>query len=227
MIVKFNIKIQDLRKKKGLSQEKLAEIIGVSRQAVAKWECGITYPEVDKLINLSDLFGTSIDKLLKDIEDQCGRKEIKILNIGDEEIIHFLCKAKKLTYAGSAEETEESRPKSHDLIYCEGMYKYIDTYLGGERFTGEEAVWVENNPYWAMNYSGRVLDDDFSGRFLKEVLSAVNVDYPYRGPLVYENGDYKYHCIVSGEFEWFNGYEEIYFSDKKVYECRFHGGIVL
>ena len=67
--MKFNIKIQNLIKKKGLSQESLAEIIGVSRQAVPKWEAGNTYPEVDKLIRLSNLFGVSIDKLLKNIED--------------------------------------------------------------------------------------------------------------------------------------------------------------
>ena len=51
-------------------------------------------------------------------------------------------------------------------------------------------------------------------------------DNPYRGPIVYENGDYKYHCIVNGSFEWFNGYEEIFYKDKKVFECMFHGGLV-
>ena len=37
---------------------------------------------------------------------------------------------------------------------------------------------------------------------------------------------YKYHCIVNGEFKWFQGYEEIYFDDTKVYECFFHGGTI-
>lgn len=45
--------------------------------------------------------------------------------------------------------------------------------------------------------------------FLKEVLSKVTKEYPYRGPMVYQNEDYKYHCIVEGGFEWFKGYEEI------------------
>lgn len=225
--MKFNFKIQELRKKKELSQEKLAEIIGVSRQSVAKWESGNTYPEVDKLIVISDLFGVSIDKLLKEIEDECSRKEIKSVNSKDDKIINFLCEAKKVTYAGHGKEVEPSRPNSHDLIHCEDNYKYIDTYLGGERFIGEEALWIDDNPYWAMNYSGRILDEAFSGSFLKEVLSKVTKEYPYRGPLVYQNGDYKYHCIINGEFEWFNGYEEIYFNDKKIYECIFNGGIVI
>lgn len=224
--MKFNIKIQNLRKKKGLSQESLAEIIGVSRQAVAKWEAGNTYPEVDKLIKLSNLFGVSIDKLLKNIEDECSKIEDEKYSEIDEKMIDFLCKAKKATYASSGNKVDSSRPKSHDLMYCEEEYKYIDTYLGSERFSGEEAIWIANKPYWAMNYSGRVLDESFSGKFLKEVLSAVTKEHPYRGPLIYQNGDYKYHCIVNGEFEWFNGYEEIYFNEKKIYECIFHGGVV-
>lgn len=225
--MRFNFKIQELRKQNGFSQEKLAELIGVSRQAVAKWESGSTYPEVDKLVSISNLFGVSIDKLLKDIEDECSKKEIKVLNSIDDKIINFLCEAKKETYAGGGMEVEPSRPNSHDLVYCKENYKYIDSYLGGERFTGEEALWINENPYWAMNYSGRVLDEAFKGSFLKDVLSKVTKEYPYRGPLVYQKGDYKYHCIINGEFEWFNGYEEIYFNNKKIYECVFHGGIVI
>ncbi|GAA0815073.1 hypothetical protein GCM10008914_02620 [Clostridium tertium] len=45
--------------------------------------------------------------------------------------------------------------------------------------------------------------------------------------MLYQNQNHKYHCIVEGDFEWFKGYEEIYFKDVKVYECIFHGGIIL
>lgn len=224
--MKFYEKIQKLRKEKGLSQEKLAEIIGVSRQSVAKWESGYNYPEVDKLIELSNMFGVSIDKLVKDIDDECSKKETKELIGIDENIISFLCRAKKSTYAGYGEETQSSRPNSHDLIYCEDNLKYIDTYLGSERFSGEEAIWIADNPFWAMNYSGRVMDEAFSGSFLKEVLSAIPEDNPYRGPMVYQKGDYKYHCIVNGTVEWFKGYEEIYYNDRKIYDCIFHGGVI-
>jgi len=224
--MKFNEKIQELRRKKGLSQEQIADVIGVSRQAVAKWECGNNYPEVDKLIELSNLFEVSIDKLLKDIEDECSKKETNMLIDIDEEIISFLCRAKKSTYAGAGKETQSSRPNSHDLIYCEGNKKYIDSYLGSEKFIGEEALWIEDIPIWSMNYSGRVIGEDFSGSFLKEVLSLVPEDKPYRGPIIYVKGDYKYHCIIDGEFHWFKGYEEIYFRNKKIYECIFHGGVI-
>ncbi|SHJ13246.1 Predicted transcriptional regulators [Clostridium cavendishii DSM 21758] len=223
----FQEQLQVLRKSRGLSQEKLAEIMGISRQAVAKWEIGQSYPDIAKLITLSDFFSVSIDKLVNDYEENCHLCiESSKVNIINEELIDFLCRAKKSTYAGNGSECKASRPSSHDLEYVEDEFKYIDTYLGGEQFSGEEAVWKNDIPLWSMNYVGRILDDAFSGKFLKEVLSLVPKENPYRGPIMYEKGQYKYHCIINGEFEWFQGYEEIYFNNIKVYECFFHGGAV-
>jgi transcriptional regulator with XRE-family HTH domain len=225
--MKFKDKLQLLRKQKGISQKKLAENIGISRQAVAKWELGKSYPDMSKLIMLSDLFKISIDKLVKDYDDEsCSYEYIKHRNYINEDVIDFLCRAKRVTYAGKGAETTSSRPNSHELQYIENNYKYIDSYLGGEKFAGEEALWCDDSPFWSMNYIGRIIGDGFSGDFLKECLLLVLKEYPYRGPLVYQNGEYKYHCIVNGEFEWFNGYEEIFCNDIKVYECIFHGGYV-
>lgn len=56
-------KIYTLRRKNGLSQEQLAEKIGVSRQAISKWEGGLSTPELDKLRALSEFFHVSIDEL--------------------------------------------------------------------------------------------------------------------------------------------------------------------
>lgn len=225
--MKFQEKLQILRREKGLTQEGLAEKIGISRQAVARWEAGQSFPDIENLVTLSDLFRTSIDKLVKDCdEDNCSYENIKRQNCIDEKIIEFLCRAKKATYAGKGPENLSSRPNSHDLIYVENNLKYIDTYLGGEKFSGEEAIWMDDNPIWSMNYAGRIIAEGFSGDFLKECLTQVPLEYPFRGPLVYQNGDYKYHCIINGEFEWFNGSEEIFCKDIKVYECIFHGSCI-
>lgn len=56
-------KIYTLRRKSGLSQEQLAEKIGVSRQAISKWEGGLSTPELDKLKALSECFQITIDEL--------------------------------------------------------------------------------------------------------------------------------------------------------------------
>lgn len=62
----FAQKIQQIRKDAGLSQEDFAEQLGVSRQSVSKWELGQTYPETDKLIEISRRYGVPVDSLLKD-----------------------------------------------------------------------------------------------------------------------------------------------------------------
>ena len=59
-------KLYELRKKDGLSQEQLAEQLGVSRQAVSKWESGKTVPESDTLISISRYFNVSLDYLMKE-----------------------------------------------------------------------------------------------------------------------------------------------------------------
>ena len=61
----FAENLKQLRKEKQLSQEELAEILDVSRQAVSKWEQGIGYPEVEKLLLLSNKLRVSLDSLME------------------------------------------------------------------------------------------------------------------------------------------------------------------
>ena len=60
----FAENLQAFRKKNGLTQEDLAELLGVSRQAVSKWEQGDGYPEVEKLLVLAEKLGVSLDALM-------------------------------------------------------------------------------------------------------------------------------------------------------------------
>lgn len=62
-------KILSLRKARGWSQEELAERVGVSRQAVSRWEADSAKPDADKIISVCDLFGISADYLLRDLAD--------------------------------------------------------------------------------------------------------------------------------------------------------------
>ena len=62
----FKEKLVKLRKLKGITQDEFASAVGVSRQAVYKWESGQSYPEVSKLLEMKLLFGISIDDLLDD-----------------------------------------------------------------------------------------------------------------------------------------------------------------
>ncbi len=62
--MKFQEKLVILRKIKGITQDEFASAVGVSRQAVYKWESGQSYPEVPKLLEMKLLFSISIDDLL-------------------------------------------------------------------------------------------------------------------------------------------------------------------
>ena len=77
-------RIQYLRKQNGLSQEELADKIGVSRQAVSKWESEQSTPDLDKIIVMSDLFEVTTDYILKGIEpfSTTSKKTIKALYLG-------------------------------------------------------------------------------------------------------------------------------------------------
>ena len=68
-------RIQDLRKRRGLSQEELADKLGVSRQAVSKWESGQSTPDIERIILMSEFFEVTTDYLLKGTEPVKGEKK--------------------------------------------------------------------------------------------------------------------------------------------------------
>ena len=146
------------------------------------------------------------------------------------EIVPFLQRAKRSTYAAGIESTQSSRPGSHDLPYQEGEYLYIDTYLGGHRFIGEEAVWREGKPLWGMNYYGWMLVDiipEGFSPFLKDALFQVPQDAPYRGPADFASGRFSYSCRWEGNLDSFTGNEWIEFDRVKIYALNFHGGAIV
>lgn len=220
----FSEKLQLIRKSKGFTQEELAEKLNVSRQAVAKWESGQVYPDISNLILLSNIFNVTVDYLVRD--QACMLNIEKTSNNDLKELIAFRLEANVNTYAAYMNETKSTRLDSHDFTYSNGAYTYHDTYVGGEQFAGEEAIWYDGEAKYAMNYVGRVLGQQFSGDFLKEALRKADENMPYRGPEYYQSGEYTYKCNVAGDFTWFQGYEEIYCNNQKVYECYFHGGLM-
>lgn len=88
-------KILKLRKEKGMSQEALAEKIGTSRQAVSKWENNQGFPETEKLLQLSNIFGVSTDFLLKD-EKSVKDTEEKGYYVSREMANGYLANTKKI-----------------------------------------------------------------------------------------------------------------------------------
>lgn len=74
--MRFDEKLITLRKQQGMSQEQLADRLGVTRQSVSKWESGLALPELMKIITLSEIFDVSVDYLVKDyIENETERDD--------------------------------------------------------------------------------------------------------------------------------------------------------
>lgn len=69
-------KLAKLRRENNYTQEQLAEILGVSRQAISKWESGAAYPETEKLIRLGRLYKCSMDYLLMDEMEREPKQEV-------------------------------------------------------------------------------------------------------------------------------------------------------
>ena len=84
----FAEKLKSLRKQSGMSQEKLAERLGVSRQAITKWETEAGIPEVENLMGISSLFDISIDELLSAL-----RNRHSVLPGIQSASAYFLCSA--------------------------------------------------------------------------------------------------------------------------------------
>ena len=85
-MISFN-KLKIYRKKSGLTQEEVAEKLGVSRQAVAKWERGESQPDIESCIALADIFGTTLDLLVRDMETSSskdGKHVFGIVKVNDK-----------------------------------------------------------------------------------------------------------------------------------------------
>lgn len=115
-------KLALLREKKGITQEKLAEILNVSRQSVSRWETDISFPETDKLIKLSRLFECSIDFLLnEDIqEDEENSSDVSIDNC-----YRFIRECGYFFLATSFEDQPKLRP--FGMIYSNKKALYFAT----------------------------------------------------------------------------------------------------
>lgn len=102
MNIEIANRLVTLRKENNLSQEALAEKLGISRQAVSKWERAEASPDTDNLILLARLYQVSLDDLLKTDDDIIPKEEIMETQVGDDEKV------------SQAEETE---PETEEYVH--------------------------------------------------------------------------------------------------------------
>ena len=104
--MKFGENLKNLRKQKKLSQEKLAEKVGVSRQSVSKWEVGESYPEMNNILKLCKIFNCKINDLV--------HEDLTDIDSLDEDVKMSVVKLKK-----------EQQKKMKGLSKAVGIFSYI------------------------------------------------------------------------------------------------------
>ena len=171
--MEIGTKLKSARKKCGLTQEKAAEAVGVSRQTISNWENDKSYPDINSLVLLSSLFGISLDVLvkgdLKEMEKMIREEDIKKLNrdawiytillvvtvVSIVPLFFFLwpvgigiwiCIYAVAMYFAHRIEKQK---KEHDL----GTYKEIKMFMEGKRLDEIEKIREEGKrPYqkWSL-----------------------------------------------------------------------------
>ena len=157
----FSEKLKEIRKKEGISQEQLAERIGVSRQAITKWETGKGLPDVENMAIIAEIFKTSIDELLRDsvtkavpatfvytsetiydidcekhFDINIGNAATIMLSSGDDEKLHVKLSSETLENIGSMFKIKLDDKKNKLDVICLNKNKL-------SRFEAEESLTVE------------------------------------------------------------------------------------
>lgn len=143
--------------------------------------------------------------------------------------LKFLIEAKLYTYASGGEGGEKILDDgSKEFVFQKENYMYRDRYFGSKEFVGEEIIFESGKPIWGMNYYGKMLTTTLTTKevysFLKKAMQQVSEKRPFRGPDYFIEGNYKYTDKSIGDISSFEGTEEIFYNDKKIYELKYHGG---
>lgn len=116
--------IATLRKSAKLTQEQLAEKCNVSRQAVAKWETGESEPTIERLIMLSNIFGVTVDEMIKANQDQYGIKNV-MENEQVEKIFHNIQRGIHNLHLFGPYFTESLSLGEQQRLYCMQIFYNI------------------------------------------------------------------------------------------------------
>lgn len=144
----------------------------------------------------------------------------------------FIIEAKEMAYVGGKpHETVVTRPGAHEIRYEKGPYRYLDSYFGGTDFLGQELVWKKDEPIWAMNYYGRIVDPDRldgerAGLVIKHALTALYQEKRFLGGFSYIHPLGEYLDDAAGDYRSFIGTERILVAGRLAYRLDYQGGLI-
>lgn len=149
-----------------------------------------------------------------------------------EQLKDFIVEAKSKTYVGGGVPRPSSRQGSHDIGYETGSWRYLDSYCGGTDFAGQETVWQDGEPRWAMNYFGRIMRPELitgekAGLVIKAALQAMYREKRhFLGGMEFRHAHGYYIDSSRGDTEHFSGREVIFVDGEEAYELDYRGGLI-
>ena len=200
--MKFNEKLVQLRKQHGFSQETLADMLGVSRQAISKWETALTQPEMSNILRLCEIFAVTPNELLGCEEDSLTQKQG---GVDDEESLDA---SKNELHEEAAKETlATDEQKKHT-----GLLSALTTLLiVGMAITGivaclkysSESTWKEKEQYWL---SEQFSADGYDLSFVEHVAKYSKRLKLIFAPSVYRE-DFQYKIVVTDDTGFTSQYD--------------------
>lgn len=168
--MKLHERLTDLRKKRGLSQQEVADILGVSRQAVSKWESGQSAPSTENLVRLSGIYGVSVDMLansevpLREAERDRRPDRLAVLRrVARNRWVWALCVLICGTGLFNFGRNLERAAAYSRFLYpqaAEALIAEFDTGGGGNRMETSAPFWM----FWRVRLQGSTLyHPDFPG----------------------------------------------------------------
>jgi len=147
------------------------------------------------------------------------------------ELERFVVGAKRSTYVGGGSSAQPSRVGSHDLTFATGSWEYRDSYFGGSDFVGQEVVWFEGEPVWAMNYYGWIeepalIDAARAGATIKAALAAMYAEDRFLGGFAFDGVHGRYVDESRGSVAHFEGSEVIEVAGVAAYRLVYAGGLI-
>lgn len=147
------------------------------------------------------------------------------------ELNAIIVRAKAASYVGGGDRARPSRVGSNDLSWCEGEWRYLDSFFGGTDFLGQEVLWRAHEPVWAMNYYGQVLRSDLidgeqAGATIKAALALMYGEGRFLGGFDWQGPFGRYVDRSEGNVASFRGREVIAVDGVEAYALDYFGGLV-
>lgn len=138
----FADRLIEMRRSRGLSQEELAKDLGLSRQAVSKWERAESAPDIGNLVALANIYDVTLDELVRGVDEVA---EVEIETSGDGSVVDETAEA--IEVVGAAEGSSASEVvETSETVDAGGSVEAVDAFAAGSEGPATNADAVESAP---------------------------------------------------------------------------------